>query len=254
MELVHAREAYSRAKRSLAHDLASVDLREARRSLDAAERSYRDDGRGPETSALAYVAERRAQIALVSAYIAMNATTIETARELEGEPKEPATGSDASETNVTAERSRLRSESEVSAALEGLRWVATVRDEGRGMVITLSGGILFAPGASTLLPTAAQRLDPVVRALSDHSTQTLLVEGHMDSRGSARRSETLSLERALAVRAYLVTKGVAPDMIRAVGMGARRPAAGNDDARGRASNRRVEIVVEPERSGPVTRR
>ena len=64
-----------------------------------------------------------------------------------------------------------------------------------------------------------------------------------DSRGDARQNARLSEDRALAVRTYLVEKGVDPERITAVGRGEEEPVASNDTPEGRANNRRVEILV-----------
>jgi len=78
---------------------------------------------------------------------------------------------------------------------------------------------------------------------SDESS-TFLVEGHTDSRGSAEMNQDLSAQRATSVRDYLISQGVSPDRIKAVGRGLNEPVANNDTAEGRANNRRVEVVVQ----------
>ena len=128
-------------------------------------------------------------------------------------------------------------------ALDALGKVAAVKREARGMVITLSGSVLFASGKSELLPSAQQRLDQVAQALKA-SDRTILVEGYSDSRGSVTGNQQLSQRRAQAVLDYLVPRGVQAGRIRAVGEGSNRPIAENTTSEGRANNRRVEIVVE----------
>jgi len=123
--------------------------------------------------------------------------------------------------------------------------VAKVKEEARGIVITLSGSVLFATGKYDLLPIAREKLDEVAKALNDQGYKSMLVEGHMDSVGSASANETLSLKRAESVRTYLVSRGVPSDKIRASGLGSSRPISENTTPDGRANNRRVEIVVEP---------
>jgi outer membrane protein OmpA-like peptidoglycan-associated protein len=67
------------------------------------------------------------------------------------------------------------------------------------------------------------------------------VAGHTDSRGPRSRNITLSLQRAEAVRAYLVMKGVPAERIVARGYGPDQPVASNAELAGRAMNRRVEL-------------
>jgi len=120
-----------------------------------------------------------------------------------------------------------------------------VKEESRGMVITLSGSVLFATGKSMLLPIAQNKLAEVAKALNDQGYKSLLVEGHTDSQGSVDKNMALSQERAQSVRSYLISQGIASDKIRAEGVGSGRPVADNGTAEGRANNRRVEIIVEP---------
>jgi outer membrane protein OmpA-like peptidoglycan-associated protein len=73
----------------------------------------------------------------------------------------------------------------------------------------------------------------------------MVVEGHTDSQGGDTYNQDLSQRRALTVRDYLVTRGVASDRVTSQGFGSSRSVADNKSAEGRANNRRVEIVVEP---------
>ncbi|MCP3867297.1 MAG: OmpA family protein [Gammaproteobacteria bacterium] len=70
-----------------------------------------------------------------------------------------------------------------------------------------------------------------------------IIIGHTDSIGDPTYNEGLSLRRAEAVREYLVGTGVSADKLRVVGRGANDPIASNDTDEGRATNRRVEVIV-----------
>jgi outer membrane protein OmpA-like peptidoglycan-associated protein len=70
-----------------------------------------------------------------------------------------------------------------------------------------------------------------------------VVEGHTDSRGTDAINQPLSLNRANAVRDYLVARGVDPVEISAIGLGSSKPIMNNSNAENRANNRRVEIVI-----------
>jgi outer membrane protein OmpA-like peptidoglycan-associated protein len=90
------------------------------------------------------------------------------------------------------------------------------------------------------------KLDQVAEALkAQDSDKRMIVEGHTDSQGSDRINQPLSLNRAGAVRDYLVAHGVESDKISAVGMGSSRPLVNNKNAENRANNRRVEIIIQP---------
>ncbi len=69
------------------------------------------------------------------------------------------------------------------------------------------------------------------------------VSGHTDNVGSASFNKRLSKQRALAVKNYLVSKGVEQDRIVAVGYGFEKPVASNDTPEGRQQNRRVEMKI-----------
>ena len=127
--------------------------------------------------------------------------------------------------------------------------LAAVKEEERGLVITLSGSVLFASNKSELLPSAENKLNEVSDALMATKERKLTVEGHTDSQGTSSYNQQLSEKRAEAVRSYIISRGYPSDLIQAQGAGKTRPIADNASAEGRANNRRVEIIVE--RSTPV---
>lgn len=257
-ELVNARKAYERASKGLAAQLAPAQLDTARQALDKAEKSFEDEGTDPPTPDLAYVAERKAQIAEATANkVAAERDASQADKQfkeaqLEGldkatsELNKERQASEKTKAELEAEkRARVEAEKKAAAAMASLQEIAKVKEEARGMVITLSGSVLFATGKYELLPIAKQKLDEVAKALVDQGYKSILVEGHTDSVGRVSDNETLSLKRAESVRTYLVTRGIPSDKIRATGLGSARSIADNSTADGRANNRRVEIVVEP---------
>ena len=149
-------------------------------------------------------------------------------------------------------QARLLAEKKAEEATANLTKIAMVKQESRGLVITLSGGVLFSSGRSTLLSNARPKLDEVAAALQKSDAEKFVVEGHTDSRGSEATNEELSFRRAQTVRDYLVERGVPAEKIKAVGYGKSRPVADNTTAEGRANNRRVEIIVQPK--SPLTAR
>ena len=93
---------------------------------------------------------------------------------------------------------------------------------------------------------AIVKLNEVADALiKGNPDSNITVEGHTDSQGQRQYNMDLGEKRAKAVRDQLVSRGVAQDRIKAVGIGPDRPVADNKSAEGRANNRRVEIIVEP---------
>ena len=138
------------------------------------------------------------------------------------------------------------SEKRTAAALAELATLASLKEEERGLVVTLSGSVLFKSAESTLLPNAQVKLDQVANALLAIRARNLIVEGHTDSQGSNAYNQGLSQRRAETVRDYLVQKGYPADHIQSRGRGEGSPIANNASTEGRANNRRVEIVIERE--------
>ena len=102
-------------------------------------------------------------------------------------------------------------------------------------------GANFATGSSKLLKAAGSKLDEVVNAANQFPDVHLSVAGYTDNTGDAKKNVKLSQDRANAVKAYLVSKGVAADRINSTGHGADSPIADNATSEGRAKNRRVEV-------------
>jgi outer membrane protein OmpA-like peptidoglycan-associated protein len=144
------------------------------------------------------------------------------------------------------------SEKRTADALAELATLAAVKEEERGLVVTLSGGVLFRSAESTLLSSAQVKLDQVANALLAVRARNLIVEGHTDSQGSESYNQGLSQRRADAVRDYLVKRGYPADRIQSRGKSKGSPIADNASPEGRANNRRVEIIIE--RESPTSNR
>ncbi len=147
---------------------------------------------------------------------------------------------------LRSKQALLESEKRTADALAALSSLAMLKEEERGLVLTLSGSVLFRSAQSALLPQAQEKLDQVAKALLAIPARNLIVEGHTDSQGSDSYNQGLSQNRADVVRDYLVQKGYPADHIQASGKGEGSPIAKNSSAEGRANNRRVEIVIERE--------
>lgn len=146
---------------------------------------------------------------------------------------------------LEAERAaRLAAEQKYQAAMKSLEEIARIKEEQRGMVITLSGEVLFVTGKADLLPIAKDKLSKVAEVLQQQDpNKTIVVEGHTDSVGTEAANLKLSQKRADVVREYLVSQGVEAKRITAAGKGESIPVADNKTPEGRANNRRVEIVI-----------
>ena len=80
------------------------------------------------------------------------------------------------------------------------------------------------------------------KVLDDHKDWKITIEGHTDSSATHEHNQPLSEKRAAAVKAYLVTAGIAADRLQTAGFAETKPIAPNTDALGRSQNRRVELV------------
>jgi len=77
--------------------------------------------------------------------------------------------------------------------------------------------------------------------MKDYPELKLKIEGHTDN--VEKNAETLSEQRAAAVKTYLVSKGISADRIEVEGVGSTMPISDNNTTTGRAKNRRVDIKV-----------
>ncbi|MCU0233697.1 MAG: OmpA family protein [Thermoanaerobaculales bacterium] len=120
-----------------------------------------------------------------------------------------------------------------------------VQRQGESILMNLPEGVSFDVGSAAIKPQFYPALDRVAETLRQYENTVIEVAGHTDSTGSMEMNQRLSENRANAVRSYLVSRGVSPNRISAVGYGKTRPIADNGTAAGRAQNRRVEIIVTP---------
>lgn len=272
-DLLNARTAYENASRGPAQQLDPAGMHVAKEQLDRAEASFTENGDTQGTRDQAYLAMRKTELSeVVARTMAANQakdgvvnamhqdekqTVALTAAELARQKSQFATqgaamkaqGAELSAQGVQLQdekTKRLDAEKRAAQAAADLAKFATVKQEARGMVITLSGSVLFASAKWDLLPEAQLKLNDVATALiKEDPLSTMVVEGHTDSQGGATYNQDLSQHRAQAVRDYLVSRGIASDRITAQGFGFSRSVADNASPEGRANNRRVEIVVKP---------
>lgn len=104
-------------------------------------------------------------------------------------------------------------------------------------------GINFRFGSADIAASSFPILDEAASVLSQFGTVNVEVQGHTDNMGTRQLNVRLSQQRADAVVAYLVGKGVAESRLRAVGYGPDKPIADNATTAGRAQNRRVDFVL-----------
>jgi outer membrane protein OmpA-like peptidoglycan-associated protein len=103
--------------------------------------------------------------------------------------------------------------------------------------------ILFDSGKATFKKGTYTVLESITSILNEYPNSRFQVEGHTDSDGSNELNQTLSENRAAAVKNYLIEEGVATDRLRSTGFGETKPMSSNKNAKGKAENRRVEISL-----------
>jgi outer membrane protein OmpA-like peptidoglycan-associated protein len=282
-ELSDARNAYNEAADSPAKTYRPGELTSAREALDRAEDVHQADPGSKQEARLATIAERKANNAKADGEAAkrdaaaqqreIRAERVQERAELRAEQRaqvhpdvkpEPSVarradnGADLAKTpspidkenvpeqpsNKMMETHQAQRDARAAAALQGLSQVATVKEEPRGVVITMSGSLLFPSGRSELTPIARQNLERVAAAIAQQpDNPSVSVEGYTDAQGSSEQNERLSQKRAQAVADQLIARGVDKSRVSVAGKGESAPVADNATADGRANNRRVEIVL-----------
>lgn len=130
------------------------------------------------------------------------------------------------------------------AAINDIK-LETVKDSNNldALKLVLGNSVLFKTGSYSLSPTAQAALAKVAYNLGQFPNTDVTVVGYTDNTGSQAVNDKLSLERADAVKDYLINAGVSASRLKAIGRGWNDPIASNATAEGRAQNRRVEIYI-----------
>jgi OmpA-OmpF porin, OOP family len=103
--------------------------------------------------------------------------------------------------------------------------------------------ILFDSGKSTFKKQSYTVLQSITDILKEYPNSNFMIEGHTDSDGSNALNQTLSENRAAAVKNYLIENGIATDRLKSTGFGETKPIDTNKTAKGKANNRRVEVSL-----------
>lgn len=153
-------------------------------------------------------------------------------------------------TQLAMEQERLRQtlqEARVLDAHQQDRWLdeqmisMAAAESDRGLVMTL-GDVLFKPASAELGNSANRTLLKLAHFLQLNPGRRIRIEGYTDNRGDAAENLQLSRARAQAVADFLVDLGIEASRMEVLGYGEQHRISENASARGRAQNRRVEIL------------
>ena len=247
---------------------APAELRQASDALNAANAALNNGDDLARVNHLAYVASQRAFIVretvnFKTAELSVaNAGAARTSAQLQARTQEAdAAQRAAAEAQRSASNARTdaaEAQRQTAQALERNRMLEArmaelnARQTPRGLVITL-GDVLFDVDRSALKPAGMRMVDQLAEVLKADPQRTVLVEGFTDSTGGDAYNQTLSTERADAVRVALLGQGIASTRVASRGYGKANPVGSNDTAAGRQMNRRVEIILSDE-SGQIKAR
>ncbi|MDR0277075.1 MAG: OmpA family protein [Paucimonas sp.] len=213
---------------------APRDVIRAGESLAKAERLATYWGTGSDVRHYAYLSQRYSEIAREHSNLVLNQER---------------------QTKLELERQRLQlalREAKLSSVQQQGKWLeeqivslATTQGD-RGLVMTL-GDVLFDTGQAELKNSASRTVLKLVQFLQLNPKRVVRIEGYTDSTGNPEDNLTLSRNRAQAVADMLVDLGIDEKRIKVIGYGDQYPVEVNASERGRAQNRRVEIVFSDEK-------
>jgi outer membrane protein OmpA-like peptidoglycan-associated protein len=230
---------------------APVALEEAREALNRAVTLWQQKAPREIVDHHGYLAQQRAEIARQRArMVRAEASIQDLERELAQVQLEARTAdAEAAEARARAERTRAeRARAQAEAAMQRARELSERVSEleaeltHRGLVLTLSD-VLFDVGRAQLREGATRTIGALVEFLNEYPERRVLIEGHTDSTGSRDLNMRLSHDRAQAVQAALVARGISANRIATAGLGPDFPVASNATTAGRQQNRRVEIII-----------
>lgn len=220
-QLEKARSSFSSLQADArASKLAALETQDAGKALDQANKAYLDDADEKQVDQLAYLAQRRIEVAEQTIALRTAETDLEKA---------------------SARRAEARLESR-EAEIRKLQESLQAKQTERGTLVTF-GDVLFDYDRAELKPGGMRSVQKLADFLNENPERKVIVEGYTDSNGSDAYNLSLSERRANAVRMALVQMGVDPQRVVSHGYGEDYPVASNSTSSGRAMNRRVEVTI-----------
>jgi len=208
---------------------APKDVRRAEESLERAQRFASYMGNTEDALHYAYLSQRYSQVAS------------QHGEQLQNQRRATRLEMEHERLRQTLQQARLLDMRQQGQWLEDQMAGLAAAETGRGLVMTL-GDVLFKPSSAELGAAANHRLLKLAHFLQLNPERRVRIEGYTDNRGNAAENLALSRSRAQVVANFLEELGVEAGRMEVVGYGEAFRISENASARGRAQNRRVEIV------------
>lgn len=208
--------------------LAALETEDAGKMLEKANQAYLNDADEEKVDQLAYLTQRR--IELAEQTIALRTAEQEI---------EKASAKRAEARLESREQQLQRQQEEIRQLQQDL---LQAKQTERGTLVTF-GDVLFDLDKADLKPAGMNGVRKLAEFLNDNPERKVVVEGYTDSTGAASYNQQLSERRAQSVQRALTHAGVDPQRIQTVGYGEEYPVASNGSTSGRAMNRRVEVTI-----------
>ncbi len=239
-------------------NLAALELKEAGDSLSAADTALSKGQSLATVDHLAYIANQKvsiaqetarqktAELAVTNSAAKRNEVRLQ-ARTAEADQAKQQVAmvnevADQQATDLAAADANAQRDQALIAKQEQQLQELNAKKTERGMVITL-GDVLFRTDKAQLESGGMHNVQKLADFLKQYPKNKVLIEGYTDSTGSADHNQTLSEQRANAVRSALTDMGISNDRISTRGYGEEYPVASNDTTANRQLNRRVEIIL-----------
>lgn len=226
--LEQARSQYSQLQADArSSQLAALETEDAAKMLEKANQAFLNDADEEKVDQLAYLAQRRVELAEQTIALRTAEQEIEKASAKRAEAR-----------LESREEQLKRQQAEIRQLQQDLQ----AKQTERGTLVTF-GDVLFDLDKADLKPAGMQGVQQLATFLNENPERKIVVEGYTDSTGSDSYNQQLSQRRAESVRRALTRAGVDAQRIQTVGYGEEYPVASNNSTSGRAMNRRVEVTI-----------
>jgi outer membrane protein OmpA-like peptidoglycan-associated protein len=235
---------YAREAVQAAEDARIITIRKIKAEDDAAQLHAKNQAQ--QDAQQSQLAAQQAQMAAQQSQLAAEQQAAARVKADADAAEAEARAAKAREAQQAAEQSAQLASQQAEQVRERLRQqlnaVLQTTETARGLIVNMSD-VLFDFNKYTLKSEAREKLAKVSGILLAYPNLKLQVEGYTDNIGSDEYNQKLSEERADSVREYLVSQSVTDANVSAKGLGKNDPIADNSTDKGRAQNRRVELVV-----------